>query len=72
MEVIIAVVFGGVVGFALTLSISRLKKPDGILRIDHSNPEKDMYRFEIDEIDKLSQKKHIRLKVDNEADLSQN
>ena len=73
MDVIIAIVFGGAIGFALgVIIIGHLNKPDGVLRIDHSNPKKDTYRFEIDEIEQLSQKKYIRLKVDNEADLSQN
>lgn len=48
-----------------------LKKACGILRIDHSNPDKDTYRFEIDNLDELSKKKIIVLKVDNNADLSQ-
>ena len=43
----------------------------GTLRIDHSNPEKDVYRFEIDKIDKLSKRHRIILKIDNNADLSQ-
>lgn len=43
----------------------------GTLRIDHSNPEKDIYRLEIDEFDNLSKRKRIILKVDNNADLSQ-
>lgn len=44
---------------------------EGTLRIDHSNPEKDIYRFEVDNLDDLSKKKHIVLKVDNNAFLSQ-
>lgn len=44
----------------------------GTLRIDHSNPEKDLYRLEIDELEDLSKRKRIILKVDNHADLSQN
>lgn len=43
----------------------------GTLRIDHSDPAKDVYRIEIDDLDGLSKKKHIILKVDNNADLSQ-
>ena len=46
-------------------------KPSGTLRIDHSNPEKDVYRFEIDDIENLHKKKFIVLKIDNDADLSQ-
>lgn len=43
----------------------------GTLRVDHSNPEKDIYRFDIDNLDDLSKKKKIILKVDNNANLSQ-
>lgn len=46
-------------------------KPSGTLRIDHSNPEKDIYRIDIDNLDELSKKKEIVLKVDNDAHLSQ-
>ena len=42
------------------------------LQIDHSNPEKDVYRFEIDDLDKLSKKKYVELKIDHNANLSQN
>lgn len=49
-----------------------LKSNSGVLRIDHSNPEKDVYRFEIDKIEKLSKKHVIMLKVDNKANLSHN
>lgn len=44
----------------------------GTLRIDHSDPNKDIYRFDIDSIDDLSKRKRIVLNVDNKADLSQN
>ena len=44
---------------------------NGILRIDHSNPEKDVYRFEIDDLDKLENKKRIVLKIDHKSNLSQ-
>lgn len=43
----------------------------GTLRIDHSNPGKDTYRFEIDDLNTLGKSKRIVLKVDNNADLSQ-
>ena len=44
----------------------------GTLKIDHSDPDKDRYLFVIDgELDQLSKKKKIVLKVDNNADLSQ-
>jgi hypothetical protein len=43
----------------------------GTLRIDHSDPEKDVYRIEIDDLDGLIKKKNVILKVDNNANLSQ-
>ena len=50
--------------------IWRMKKTCGTLQID-SKGEKELYRFEIDDFDGLSKKKYVRLKVDNNADLSQ-
>lgn len=48
----------------LTSAICRsLSKNDGILRIDQSNPEKDIYRLEINNLDILPRKKKIVLKV---------
>ena len=44
---------------------------DGVLKIDNSNFEKDIYRIERKDLDVLPYKKHIILKVDNAADLSQ-
>ena len=45
-------------------------KIDGILKIDHSNLEKDVYRIEIGDLDILPYKKHIILKVENDVNLS--
>ena len=50
--------------------IWRMKKTCGTLQID-SKGEKELYRFEITDFDGLSKKKYVRLKVDNNADLSQ-
>ena len=46
-------------------------KPEGTLRIDHSNLEKDIYRIDIEDLDKLSKKKVVMLTIDNNAHLSQ-
>lgn len=43
----------------------------GKLLIDHSNPAKDLYRFDIGDIDKLAKKKKIIVKIVDGADLSQ-
>lgn len=60
-------------GLVTGLLISNIKPSYGTLRIDRSNPEKDLYRFEVDgDIDKLHTKKRVVFKVDNNANLSQN
>ena len=59
-------------GFLIGIGISQAKhRPIGTLRIDHFNPEKDVYRFEIDDLDSLNRKREILLKVDHHADFSQ-
>ena len=71
MEYLFAVV-GVLVGSIISnITFSIRYRKAGTLRIDHSNPEKDVYRIEIDDLDGLSKKKHVILKVDNNADLSQ-
>jgi hypothetical protein len=51
--------------------IEHVQSARGVLRIDHSNPQKDLYLFEIDEIEKLNKKKCVILKIDHKANLSQ-
>lgn len=60
-----------VLGVIIGVLIAHFEKPHGTLRIDHSNPEKDIYRMEFDELDTLSKKTRVVLKVDNNANLSQ-
>ena len=55
----------------VTLIITYLTSAHGTLRIDHTNPEKDVYRIEIDDLDALSRKKKVILDIDNSAILSQ-
>lgn len=51
--------------------ILRMRKTFGVLEIDRKG-ETDLYMFNIlDDLDGLSKKKYIRLKVDNNANLSQ-
>ena len=60
------------IGILIGVVIALLWRPtDGVIRIDHSNLEKDLYRFEIDSLEKLEKKKKIILKIDHYADLSQ-
>ena len=66
------VLIGFVTGFAICNAIfGCYYNPVGTLKIDHSNLKKDIYRIEIADLDRLSKKKHVVLKVDNNANLSQ-
>lgn len=55
----------------VTMMVMYLTSARGTLRIDHSNPEKDVYRIEINNLEDLSRKKRVILDVDNSAILSQ-
>ena len=57
------VAVGFIFGLLTSVICRNLTKNDGILRIDQSNPEKDIYRLEIDNLDILPRKKKIVLKV---------
>ena len=57
------VAVGFMFGLLMSVICRSLTKNDGILRIDQSNPEKDIYRLEIDNLDILPRKKKIVLKV---------
>lgn len=62
---------GTVVGLIVSNIIFYIRTGSGTLRIDHSNPDKDLYRFEIDDLDKLDGQKKVLLKIDHNANLSQ-
>lgn len=64
-------ILGFIVG-VFTMAFGLLRLIVGTLRIDRISSENDLYRFEIDDLNKLSEKKYIMLKVDPNADLSQN
>lgn len=71
MELVFLLI-GIIVGAIVSSLWHRFRKTNGVLKIDHSNPEKDIYRFEIDEIDNIAHKTRIVLRIDNKADFSQN
>ena len=62
---------GFILGVIITSVVSGIISTHGTLRIDHSNPNKDTYRFETKDLDVFEKKKRIILKIDNNADLSQ-
>lgn len=71
MEQLLWYFLGGIVSFAIMFVFLFINTVSGTLRIDHSDPEIDVYRIDIDDLDKLSKKDWVILKVDNDADLSQ-
>ena len=62
---------GVIVGAIICIFWQHVTMGHGTLRIDHSNPEKDVYRLEIDNLDQLNKKSRIHVKIDHHADLSQ-
>ena len=72
MDVIFWVVFGFILGIAVTLFVQSIRTVYGVLRIDKKNPEKELYRFDIDDLEALDKKKRIVLRIDHNADLTQN
>ena len=68
---VIGIIVGVTVTGIFSAILVKVRRSYGTLKIDHSNPEKDIYRFDVNDLDGLSNKKRITLKVDNHADLSQ-
>lgn len=62
---------GMVVGVILSCIAHTTVGCFGVIKIDHNDPGKDIYRLELKELDDLPKQKYIVLKVDNNADLSQ-
>ena len=72
LTIIISIIiyFAGFLTGGAVASCILYSKIDGILKIDHSDSKKDVYRIEIGDLDILPHKKHIILKVENDANLS--
>lgn len=63
----IGVIIGTIIANVLRFEFSSF----GVLRIDRTNPNKDKYKIEIDDLTILHKKKRVVLKIDPNADLSQ-
>ena len=70
--VVLASIIGCLIGTIVTNIIHHVWFSQGTLKIDHANPEKDIYRLEIGDLDRLAKKRYVVVKIDNNADLSQN
>lgn len=62
---------GFIAGTIIACVAAAFKQAYGTLKIDRSDPEKDIYRICLDKLDDLPKKKRVMLKVDPYADLSQ-
>lgn len=72
MEIILTYIIGVIIGSILTSIVFRFRFPYyGTLKIDKSNPEKDIYRLEIKELDNIDKRRHIILDINTSIDLSQ-
>ena len=72
MEIVVAFLIGVIVGCVITAIWEECRTAHGVLRIDHSDPEKDVFRFDLtDQLDQLEAKTRVAFKIDNGADLSQ-
>lgn len=62
-------ILGLIVGSLIVLIFYHRIAASGELLIDHTDPEKDIYRINVNNLDDLSKKKRVILKVDNNARL---
>lgn len=60
-------IIGLVLGLALSTLIMSLRSTSGTFQINDSNPEKDIYKLEIEDLDSLRNKRFIVFKVKNES-----
>lgn len=64
-----AFVLGLIIGGLIVLIFHHRITASGELLIDHTDPEKDIYRINVNDLDDLSKKKRVILKVNNNAKL---
>lgn len=62
---------GIIIGVITTRLILQVSSAKAILRIDHSNPEKDIYRLDLDNVCSTN-KKTLLLKIDHRANFTNN
>lgn len=63
-HVVIVCLVTFIVGFAIGYILAKIRTPDGILRVDTSDPEKDRYLMEFHTpLEDIPKKKSVKLKV---------
>ena len=65
--------FAFILGMFVGMTIDRMGwfKSSGVLYIDRSNPDRDLYRLEIDELESLNDKTRVVLTIEHDVILSQ-
>lgn len=71
MNYFVWITAGVLIGSIISNIIFYACSASGTLRIDHSDPEKDVYRLDVNDLSKLSKYKRVIFKIDNNANLSQ-
>lgn len=71
VEIVLWFMLGAVIGAIVANLMYMRDSGFGVLKVDKSNPEKDVYRFDIYDLDGLAKRKYVTLRVDKTADLSQ-
>lgn len=67
---IILFILGVVLGSIITNLFLNVVSAKATLEIDNFNPDKDLYRFNVNNINDLNTRKYLRLKIVHNADLS--
>lgn len=62
---------GVIIGAIIMQIVNYLISAHGILKIDHSDSNKDVYRLVIDDLEDFYKKNYMFLEIDHNADLSQ-
>lgn len=62
-EVYLFLVGGVFIGYCLALILQRIKVVYGIFKVDRSNPDKDLYSIEIEDLDSLKGKTRVILTI---------
>ena len=70
MTEFVFVLAGFLFGVLITTLVFISRSTSGTLKIDRTNPDKDVYRLDVDDLDHLAKKRRVVLKIDPHADLS--
>ena len=71
LEFLLWMIVGMIIEAVVAAVMEFMHSTRGILRIDHSDPAKDVYLLELDDLDAVNAKKYVTLKIDHNANLSQ-